>query len=164
MDTKYLKGKIYTITNINDNTLVYVGSTTQTLRKRLANHIQDYNRDKCCGFYKYVENWEDWKIELYEKYPCENREQLNKKEGSIIRLIGTLNSFVAGRTYKDWVSDNVNKVYEINKKWRDNNVEKLKEKRLVKITCDICGFVGAKNKLLRHQRTQKCINFKNLAI
>jgi hypothetical protein len=34
------------------------------------------------------EDWDNWYIELYEVCPCENREQLCKREGEIIRLIG----------------------------------------------------------------------------
>ena len=36
----------------------------------------------------------------YENYPCENEEQLNKREGEIIREIGTVNKQIAGRTHK----------------------------------------------------------------
>jgi hypothetical protein len=37
----------------------------------------------------YQKMWEtdvnEWYIELYEEYPCESKEQLNKKEGLVIR-------------------------------------------------------------------------------
>jgi hypothetical protein len=43
-------------------------------------------------------NINDWYIELYEDFPTERKEQLNKREGVIIREIGTLNKNIAGRT------------------------------------------------------------------
>ena len=39
-------------------------------------------------------------IELFENFPCNSKEELNKKEGQIIREIGTINKQIAGRTYK----------------------------------------------------------------
>ncbi len=45
----------------------------------------------------------DWYIEKW-KFPCENKEQLNKREeGEMIREIGTVNKQIAGRTYKEYV-------------------------------------------------------------
>ena len=37
----YADGKIYTIRNRNDTTLIYVGSTTQPLYKRFYSHKKD---------------------------------------------------------------------------------------------------------------------------
>jgi hypothetical protein len=45
------------------------------------------------SLYYYIENndWTDWYIELYEKYPCNDRQELHKREGQVIREIGTIN-------------------------------------------------------------------------
>ena len=59
-------------------------------------------------------NIEDWYIELYEEFSCENKEQLNKREGQIIREIGTLNKRIEGRTPKEY---------------RDSNKELISEKK-----------------------------------
>ncbi len=48
--------------------------------------------------------WDNWYIELYEDFPCERREQLLKREGEIIREIGTLNQLIEGRKYKEYVN------------------------------------------------------------
>jgi hypothetical protein len=40
-------------------------------------------------------------IELYEMYKC-NTKELVKREGEIIRQIGTLNKNIAGRTLKEY--------------------------------------------------------------
>jgi hypothetical protein len=37
-------------------------------------------------------------IELYENYSCSSKEELNRREGEIIRDIGNLNHVIAGRT------------------------------------------------------------------
>ena len=31
-------------------------------------------------FYQYVDDWDNWYIELYENFPCNNKEELNKRE------------------------------------------------------------------------------------
>jgi hypothetical protein len=46
MDNKYKNGKIYTIRNRNDDTLIYVGSTVLPLYKRFSNHKIDSKKQK----------------------------------------------------------------------------------------------------------------------
>ncbi len=41
-------------------------------------------------------------IELYERYKCNTKEELNIHEGEIIRQIGTMNMKIAGRTQKEY--------------------------------------------------------------
>jgi hypothetical protein len=134
----YKHGKIYTVRCKTDDTLIYVGSTTQPLSERMAKHKYDSIRIPTICFYQYINNWNDWYIELFENYPCENKEQLNKREGEIIREIGTVNKIIAGRTKKEWYEDNKDKkkeYYEDNKdilkekakEYRETNKDKLKE-------------------------------------
>jgi len=68
-------------------------------------------------------NWDNWYIELYEEYPCENKEQLGKREGEVIRLIGTLNSRIEGRTKREYYEDNMNKIVEQMKQFYKANKE-----------------------------------------
>ena len=44
-------------------------------------------------------------IELIEEYPCNNIEQLRRKEGEYIRQIGTLYIQIAGRTKQECDND-----------------------------------------------------------
>ena len=97
----YKTGKIYTIRCRTDNTLIYVGSTTQTLCKRLVAHRCSSKTSNRKIYQSINGDWDNWYIELYEEYPCENKEQLNKREGEIIREIGTLNSAIAGITHQE---------------------------------------------------------------
>jgi hypothetical protein len=67
-------------------------------------------------------------IELVEEYPCQNKEQLNRREGEIIRSRpNCINKAIAGRTHREWRKDNAGKVSERQKKWADTNKEKVKE-------------------------------------
>jgi hypothetical protein len=72
-----------------------VGSTVKRLCRRMTTHRGHSKRDEHMNKPLYQEvnktNWDDWYIELFEDYPCENKEQLNRREGQIIREIGTLN-------------------------------------------------------------------------
>lgn len=107
----YQDGKIYTIRCRTDNTLIYVGSTTMTLPRRIAEHrFASVNNNSRKLYQSVNNNWDDWYIELYEVFPCENKQELNKREGEIIREIATLNCEIAGRTRKEWAKDNPDKV------------------------------------------------------
>jgi len=45
-DNKYKNGKIYTIRYTNDDTLIYVGSTTQPLYKMFMDHKKNETNEK----------------------------------------------------------------------------------------------------------------------
>lgn len=124
----YSKGKIYTIRCKNDPSLIYVGSTIQPLSKRWGEHKTTSLRHPNYLIYSTINNdWDNWYIELYEEYPCENKEQLCKKEGEIIRLMGNLNIKIAGRNQKEYQLDNKEKIKEYKKEYQLKNAEKLKE-------------------------------------
>ena len=104
-DNQYKSGKIYAIRYKNDCNLTYVGSTIQLLHKRFYEykHLANSKKGKIYNTFVYQKirqsYIEDWYVELYEDFPTERREQLNKREGEIIREIGTLNKRIAGRTH-----------------------------------------------------------------
>jgi hypothetical protein len=131
IDERYKEGKIYAIRNITDDTIIYVGSTIRSLTQRFNKHKSDCKSGKTCSLYKYIDNndWTLWYIELYENYPCNSKKELNKREGKLIRDIGTLNMNIAGRTSQEYRTENADKWKEINKKYREDNVDKIKEKR-----------------------------------
>ena len=91
---KYKNGRIYTIRCKTDDILIYVGSTIQPLFKRWYEHKSRVNNEKYNELlYQKIRetNIDDWNIELYEDFPIERKELINKREGEIIRKIGTLN-------------------------------------------------------------------------
>ena len=183
----YSKGKIYTIRNRNDDTKIYVGSTIQSLAVRFGGHKKSCNNNQKNHYKLYVEvnnNWSDWYIELYENCPCSSKEELLKREGEVIRLIGTLNKVIPGRTKKEYAEDtkdikreydllyrtinrdkrnaqkrehyenNKDLIKEKNIKYRIDNIDKIKEKNREKITCD-CGCEITKINLKRHLQSKK---------
>ena len=87
----YKNGKIYTIRCRDDPSLIYVGSTTQTLSQRWTDHKKNSNNPNIKNYKLKVyeimreKGIDNFYIELYVEYPCENKEQLNKYEGTIIK-------------------------------------------------------------------------------
>ena len=182
----YSKAKIYTIRCRTDNTLIYVGSTTQSLAKRWGGHKKDSRRKGETLIYMTIgKDWDKWYIELYELYPCNSKEELCKKEGEIIRLIGNLNIRVEGRTRKEYRKDREEKIkkyredhkeglteyqkeYSV-KYWKENKEElQIKhknnyEKNKIKITCE-CGRVVNKHSLNLHTKSIYHTNFLNSRI
>lgn len=125
----YQNGMIYTIRNYDDNILIYVGSTTQQLAKRFYEHKNMSIKHQNRKLYQTVNNnWDNWYIELYELYPCNSKIELEKREGEVQRLIGTLNSRIEGRTDKQYREDNANIIKEKKKQYRQQNKEYIYKK------------------------------------
>lgn len=127
---KYSNGKIYTVRCLINPELIYVGSCTQPLTKRFSGHKSDCKKGSSISLYKHIidNDWSDWYIELHEYYPCNNREELNRREGEVIREIGTINKNVAGRNNKEWRDNNREHYLVKMKQWYDNNREHCQEK------------------------------------
>ena len=87
----YQKSKIYTVRCFSDQSLIYVGSTTQTLSKRWGDHKDQWKSGNHLPFHKLITDIKDWYIQLEEEFPCDNKEQLIKKEFELMRKISTLN-------------------------------------------------------------------------
>jgi len=118
-------------------------------------------------WYKEVEDWGDWYIELYEDFSCDNKEQLCKREGEFIREIVTLNKQIAGRTAKEWGEDSPDKKRASCKKYPENHREErleykkeYKEKRKEKIAAYRADYwlnveVNNKDEINRKQRENR---------
>lgn len=137
-NNKYQNGKIYKIYNIEEPEKIYVGSTYQPLSGRFRDHKKSY-RSYLNGtgthpsFYSYVNKydygWDNFRIELIEDCPCENREQLHRREGYWIQTLkATLNKFIAGRTKKQYRQDNKDTIKEHKKQYRRYNKDTIKER------------------------------------
>lgn len=128
-DESYKNGKIYAIKNITDATKIYIGSTKLTLPHRFGIHKYRCKIGKKGALFKHIENndWSQWYIELYENYPCNNRSELEKREGKIIRQLATINKNIAGRTMREYYEENAEKIKEYQRKYNSKNAEKVKE-------------------------------------
>jgi len=151
---------------------------------------KQYNQKK----YKYIrENggWENWIMIEIEKYPCNSVHEARARERQIqTKMKAKLNTDIAGRTPNEWWEDNKERLQILNKEWRTNNKDYLNEKMRnyrknnpekmreydkkryekkryednKKIPCEICGFIGAKKSLKRHQKSKKCIEAKKIIL
>ena len=113
---RYHNGKIYTIRSPQSEKY-YIGSTCLELYKRLWKHR--YNKKKYdSGDNKYkltsfdILQYDDHYIELLEEYKCENKKQLEKREGELIRqhIDNCINRKIEGRTHKQHYEDNKEKL------------------------------------------------------
>lgn len=136
----YSEGKIYAIKSKNTED-IYIGSTTTTLTKRLSQH----KRSSKYATSKDIIKCGDYYIELLEKYPCENRKQLQLKEGEYIRNNKCVNKMVCGRTHKEYVKG----WYEKNKQ---NVLARHTEYKKVRVACDICGKEMRRDSIMRHKK------------
>ena len=127
----YQNSKIYKLWSPSKN-IVYIGSTTQPLCKRLVVHLsyyKAYNNDNTKKYYTsfMVLECNDYKIELLEEYKCNNRQQLEQKEGEYIKNNECCNKYIAGRTTQEYYIDNIDKIKEQSKQYRITNADKIKE-------------------------------------
>lgn len=170
----YQQGKIYSIRS-NQTDEVYIGSTCKPLSARMAGHRYAYNQylegnnQPSTTANKLLE-YEDAYIELIENYPCNSKEELNKREGEIIRsTFNCINKTIPKRTPKEYYEDNkeyltmkqkeyneLNKEHLImkHKEYREKNKDKIIERKKIKITCS-CGIVITKDKKTIHEKTKK---------
>lgn len=175
----YQLGKIYKIVG---NGLVYVGSTCEpTLARRLAGHVSGYKefvkgRGKYVSSYKIIESG-DYEIVLIENYPCENKDELHKRERfhketitcvNIVSPFGmdmdkyteTNRKYNASRKVEkqQWNEKNKHtpKMIESNhrrtKKYHESHKEQIKARRCKLCTCE-CGGEFQYGSKARHAKT-----------
>ena len=175
----YKNGKIYTIRSYQTDD-IYIGSTTQTLTKRLSTHKSNFKRWKK-GTQHYVTSYDiikydDVYIELLELWPCSNKMELCRREGELIRSMDCINKNVNGRTdkerkeyikeyKKEYYQENKEKIKikskeyravnkESQKEYRAVNKDKIKEQRNKKVNCE-CGGKYTHAVKSRHLKSKK---------
>ena len=147
----YQNSKIYKVTC--ESGLVYIGSTTQTLKERLRQHKKSANECSCNKFINPV-------IELIEDIKCDTKKELLTRERYYIETLDCVNVYVPLQTpqehylkHRDRIRDNAKIYYQENKeeiikrnternkgmdrreyykKWRSLNPEKTKTYQLKK--------------------------------
>jgi len=126
----YSKSKIYKIV-CNITGLVYIGSTSQTLSKRIQDHKKNYQKYLNEKYhyitsFKIIEN-DNYDIVLLEDFPCERKEQLHAGERYFIENTECVNKQIPTRTMKEYYQDNKEQIQEKKKKFREDNKEKIRE-------------------------------------
>ena len=80
----YENSKVYKLQCVSGH--FYIGSTSNTLAKRLGQHKAKALTRPECRVYKHINGeWDNVRIVLVEAFPCESKEQLNKKEDEHIQ-------------------------------------------------------------------------------
>ena len=147
----YQHGNIYKILNTVDDSC-YIGSTIQPLSKRMAHHRKCMNNIAKRHRLLYTKMRDlgvaNFYIGLLEDYPCDNVEQLRRREGHFIREIGTLNHMIAGRTKQEHRQDNIERILEYQKEYAKQNAEYIN----TPITCE-CGHSHTRTNKSRHLKT-----------
>jgi len=111
----YLNGKIYKIHSYQTDD-IYIGSTTNTLSRRFSGHKTKFR----CGHYKghsaneLLKN-DDIMITLIENCPCNDNNELLKKERYYIENINCVNKKKPTRTQKEYYEDHKDKKHQYQK-------------------------------------------------
>ena len=172
----YQNGKVYTLRCYSDVLLVYVGSTTKPLSDRKSNHKFNSLRNPNNSLYKIIlENggWDNWYIELVENYPCNSKQELERREGEIMREIGNLNSKMPrGLKQKEnpnyqtehkeerskepeYIENKKEDKKNYDKEYREINKERIKERKTTTLFVCECGCEVKKEGKANHLRTEK---------
>jgi len=162
----YKKGLIYKLccddTNIKEE---YVGSTVDfTERKRC--HKKSCNSPDRIEYnynvYKFIRKnggFENWSMVLVEKYPCNDKRELETRERYWIeKLKCKLNCKIPQRTRKEHYQDNKEDLKKIHSIYYQENKDDISKKGKEKITCE-CGTIVRKNDLSRHYNSNKHLKY-----
>ena len=128
--TNYLNSVIYKIEHNEKPELLYIGSTTNFIKRKYS-HKNNCNDEKKKEYnfklYRMMRdngNWEAFKIMIIKEYSCNNKtELLIEEEKHRKGFQATLNSHRAHRTNEEYKKCKSTK----NKKYRENNKEKIQE-------------------------------------
>jgi hypothetical protein len=164
----YQNSKIYALVSKNSDD-IYIGSTFTPLSIRLTNHKSKHkwykNKLVTSSSASIILESGDYVMVLLKNYPCENKTQLRIEEGRAIsmhRCVNIMNPTPWTEKYKKSHYKEYNRKYYIKnidslkkkiKIYRDNNKEKLAEKRRRKMTCS-CGRTLLLMNKKRHERSK----------
>ena len=161
----YTHGKIYKLIN-SINSEIYIGSTTYPyLSERLHAHrgqSKDNTGRRDSKLYIFMREigQNNFKIELIEKYSCNNRKELNEREQYYIELLKPeLNMFraIEDPNYEKTRRDPEER-RQRNKEYYEKNKEQISEKYKIKFTCE-CGVECRKSDQKRHERSKFHLNY-----
>ena len=147
-----IKGKIYKITSPNTD-MVYIGSTTATLNRRLRNHFYDWERKrKYCSSIYIIEKG-NVTIELLEEVQVDSKKDLRKLEQEWINKIPNAVNNRKAYIHEEQLKESTS---EYNRKYREKNKEIIKKKHSEKKEyCKECNCWIIGSQMRRHERTLK---------
>ena len=162
LNNKYNNSFIYTIRSPHTDKF-YIGSTTQKLCKRFANHKTDYNLyvnnklKSCITSFKIIELGDSY-IELLEEMNCDSKIQLEMREGELIRLHKDhcINKNMAGIRHQINI-DIANK--KLQKK--QDKIQKDNEKLDLSPFLNKCCEIRRKSRIRKSELFETYINYCN---
>lgn len=124
----YANGKIYSIRSFQTDKY-YIGSTTQSLSKRFSIHTAIHKKKDNYSTASEIMKYDDAYIELIEDYSCNNKNELNRREGELIRQYKNecVNHNIAGRTRQEYNIDNKEIIAEKTRLHNEQKKEILSE-------------------------------------
>lgn len=169
----YKNGKIYRLV-CNVSGKQYIGSTTQPLRKRLNHHKSNYKMWKD-GYirpdgkvsshiksFEIIEN-DDYDIVLIEDFPCQSKNELERRERYWIENSVCVNRYIPSRSkeerQKQWYENNKEQLLERYKQYYKKNKDKIDEYMKQPFQCE-CGSIVRYGGKSQHFNTQKHIKWE----
>ena len=129
----YEKSVIYKLKRNDDydDTNIYIGSTSN-FKNRKYQHKECCNNPKSSHYnhiiYEFIRdngNWDNWVMIAIEEYPCNSKKELEIRERfHIDRLKSKLNSYIPGRTKKEYRENNREEATQRTKQWRLDNYDR----------------------------------------
>jgi hypothetical protein len=182
----YSNSKIYRVIS-EIGKVIYIGGTTQTLANRMCDYRKGYKQwvEKRQNYIRVFEvlNYDDYKIELIQNFPCINKSQLAVKINQIITECGAeeyqianelQTNFIEYDSQKEYMKQNYanNKKYHSKQrkeyyienktkllaqmeKYYNANKETIREKQKKKYTCEVCNIELVKRQKRRHEKTKR---------
>ena len=130
----YSKAQIYKVWD-NGYNQCYIGSTINSLSKRMEGHRAEYTKYKngkcnCVSVFSLFDEYgvENCKIEWVEDYPCNSKKELEAREGKHQKENDCINKRIAGRTDKQYYDDNRDEILKQKKEYYNEHVEEIKHR------------------------------------
>jgi hypothetical protein len=151
----YSKTIIYKIQHIEDDSLLYVGSTTDFTRRKSQhkhhcnnNNSKNYNQKK----YQMIRDnggWDAFIMIEIEKFPCRDSREARRREDAVMREMKCTMNMRKSHCGFDTRQ-------EYSKQHYKDNKETINEK----FHCE-CGGKFTRAHMAKHKKTKKHINFMN---
>ena len=133
----YSKCSIYKIEHIENESLVYVGHTTNWDKRKNA-HKSNCKNENGKSFnlklYQMIRGnggWDCFKMIEVEKYPCKDKREAERRENEVMKeLKANMNdrqSFLTEKERKDYYETNKDILLKKMKEYRDNNKDIINE-------------------------------------
>lgn len=123
-----MKGRVYAIRS-HQTKDIYIGSTIETLSRRMGGHRSDYKRQHSNLSSFNILKYDDAYIELIEEVEFESKDHLRAREGHYIRIMDCVNKKIECRTDKQYRLDNKDKIKEQASNYYINNKDTIQKYR-----------------------------------